>query len=707
MKKNSIRGMMKVQQGPGFKRRVLIMCLAVCVCLVLSVFVLEASDNVQKDYTSVSFFEYGKVPYELSPGSTLSQNFPVQGTIGGEYSFFEISMFRDYFTEGNVEVRLINTETGDIILQSRDSFENIPKVWLFETQVRSGNAEDLKEQYTVSDENGYYRLKSGEKYCLEIENLSEKDSVYFLGNETVSYGRLTIDGEEHRGFLNICGLVRPEYYPGRFLQLAVLLADATVLLGLALVLFTDIRPEKLYLVLAVGFGLVTLFAVTPLYGFDMRFQFDSAYVVSNRMLGLEDWVYTPSVANPEVTTLSYYRRVCDDYSMYQFYYHDEAYANYMDMKVGMLDPFVSGEEAELVLVESDLGFFSDPLYMYIPQAAGFALARVMGLGMYPMLQLARLLTYGLYVVCAYQAIRLAPFGKRIFLILSLMPATLVQVVSISRDAVIIGLSFFLIAKYLQMTYSERKPNWLDWAAALAGSVILAPCKMVYAPVALLCLMVIYRHYIRPAGKKGIRIAAAAVAVVVLAALLFLWMNKGLVKSILFADAISVYNTPAYSVKSMIQEPLRTVFVFVNTICSDMGMYLTNAIQLYNIELGANDGILLIVVVLLLLETFCEESSCLDRHQRFLPFERGYMFLIALATFLLLILAAFRWTPLEMDILVGLQGRYLIPVLPLVLLSLKNNRIISVNAQAEIVTRIGCCIFPALYLMNVYLWTIGT
>ena len=89
--------------------------------------------------------------------------------------------------------------------------------------------------------------------------------------------------------------------------------------------------------------------------------------------------------NPATGTIYYYRRYCDDYSQYQFYKADEVSANYTDMKAGIRNPFVSEEERELVLVETEQGFLAEQLYLYLPQAVGFVIARLLGLGMYGLL----------------------------------------------------------------------------------------------------------------------------------------------------------------------------------------------------------------------------------------------------------------------------------------------------------------------------------
>lgn len=683
----------------GGKVRLAIWLTAFCVCIFCSWMVWENTSTSYRQIEMEQSFEPGEDIYELIPGGELEQQFTAQGkSAGGMFNLY-LQLLREPDAQGSVRICLSRKNAEDAVLETNLEVSQLPEKEKYVAAEKNAS-EDKTEGWTaLADDSFFCLLKSGEEYTLKIVNESETDSVYLLGEHTVQSGNLLCDGQQLPGFLNLRFLRESMYRPSVLLVLLILVADATVLVGLWLVLFADVKTEVLYLVLAIGFGIVTLFDLTPIYGFDMRFQFDSTYVLSNRILGIEDVVYTPSLADPEVMKLSYYRRACDDYSQYQYYYHDEVSANYTDMKAGLRYPFVSAEEQELELVETHLGFIETQLWLCLPQAIGFSVARLMGVGMYPMLQAGRIMAYAVFVLCTVLAIRAIPFGKRFMMVLGLMPAVLVQTVSITRDGTIISLSFLLIALVLRLHFSEKKPGWCQWIPVLVLSIMLAPCKMVYLPVSCLCVMAAYKHYILPAGKNGKRMLGGLAAVFVIAIGGFCMANSAMVREILFTKPVSLYQTPAYSLGDMLTDPLRTMYVFGNTMRNQTESFLTNAIQLFNIQLGSSDDITLMVFSLLLLELFC-----VDIDIRLHPAERSYMLLVAAGTFVLLVVAAFRWTPIEYDVFVGLQGRYLIPIFPL-LLAFYNNQLVRVNRGAGMVTKIGCCIFPAISLMNMYLWTI--
>lgn len=701
---------------PISRQRIAVWCIALVACVLFSALVMTSPEKITREYNRFECQDHDFRPYEIAPGGTLEQHFTALGQSVGEVSHLFLNVFRESSSQGSLTIRLYREKTGEVLAEAAKEHADLPGCDNVKAAVQEAHTLSMadsaqrpaqEEIHTVLTtpvmlgDGGWYLLKSGEEYRLEIINHSESDSVYLLGNAEVQSGKLLIDGEQQPGFLNLSWMRKSLYTPSRLLLLMVLLTDATVLFGLALVLFTDVKTHVLYLVLAVGFGVVTLFDLTPLYGFDMKFQFDSTYVVSNQIMGLEGSVWESDPEDPEQGSLFYYRRACDDYSQYQFYQGNEVSANYTDMKAGLRKMFASEEEQELILAQTDLGFISTQLYMYIPQAIGFTIARLLELGMYPMLQLARLIVYAVFVTTMYFSIRRVPFGKQIFLVLALIPTVMVQMISLTRDAMIICMSFYIIAKAIQLAYASEKPKLWDWLQVLVVSILLAPCKMIYLPVSCLFLLILYRHYILPAGDKGKKIVLRLLLIGGAVMIVFVLTNLPMIESILFADTVSVYDSEAYSIPYMLANPLHTLYVFGNTIRTQLGAYLVNAVQLFDINLGCSDGITIIIFVLLALGCCCADSEQYDLRKK----ERGFMLLIAIGVFLLTALASMRWTPITSNVIVGLQGRYLTPVLPLVCLACCSNRTVRVNENAALIVKAGCCIFPAISLMNMYLWTI--
>lgn len=695
------------------KPRIAVWCIVLLLCVGLSALVLSAPEKIQREYAKVECQEQNYAPYMLEPGSTLVQELKAQGQSTGEVSHLYLNVFRQEGSTGSVSVRIVR-EMGEEILAEIDcAFDEIPACTDLETTASDAHTiyrtrDSLRPAQSEMDRalvspimlgDGWFLLKSGEYYRVEITNNSESHPVCLLGNPDVQSGKLTLDGAQMEGFLNLSWMRKSLYTPSRMLLLMVLLTDATVLLGLALVLFTDVKVHVLYLVLAIGFGIVTLFDLTPLYGFDMRFQFDSAYVLSNQLMDIENaYVWEMEPKYPWTETVRYSRRYGDDYAQYQLYKGDEVSANYTDMEAGMRALKATDKEKELILVYADQNFISDQLYMYFPQAIGFTIARLLGLSMYPMLQLGRLMSYSVFVAVVYFSIRKIPFGKLIFLVSALLPTVLVQTVSLTRDAMIICTSFYITAMAIWMAYAEKPPKKSDWIKLATVSALLAPCKMIYLPVSCLFLLVIYRQYFagnRSISKRFVRWFAVLAGLAVLA---FLRLNLGVIVSVVFGGITSIYGSEAYTVGHFFTQPLEMLALFVNTFRMELGEYLIHSVQLFDIELGCNNGITLIVFGTLLLSACADEQPLRWR-------EKVFMLLIVIAVLLLTAVAAMRWTPIDSNVIIGLQGRYLTPVIPLACIAFRGFNLLKGAENTPMVVKMSCCIFPALSLMNMYLWSI--
>ncbi|MBQ8647886.1 MAG: DUF2142 domain-containing protein, partial [Oscillospiraceae bacterium] len=66
---------------------------------------------------------------------------------------------------------------------------------------------------------------------------------------------------------------------------------------------------------------------------------------------------------------------------------------------------------------------------------------------------------------------------------------------------------------------------------------------------------------------------------------------------------------------------------------------------------------------------------------------------------LLVFACLTWTPVNYEILFGLQGRYFLPVLPLALLLWGENGWLRLGRDLSRPVRLGAVLLPALALMQ--------
>lgn len=116
---------------------------------------------------------------------------------------------------------------------------------------------------------------------------------------------------------------------------------------------------------------------------------------------------------------------------------------------------------------------------YAPQALGIGLGRLAHAPPIILLYLGRLMNLLVFIGCVYMAIRIMPFGKWLIVVIALLPTTLTQAASISADAATNALAFLVIAFFLYLLAGKAKLSLKS--VALLGSlvILLALCKQTF------------------------------------------------------------------------------------------------------------------------------------------------------------------------------------------------------------------------------------
>ena len=110
---------------------------------------------------------------------------------------------------------------------------------------------------------------------------------------------------------------------------------------------------------------------------------------------------------------------------------------------------------------------------YLPQTAGLAAGRLLGLGGVPTLYLARILAAAAFLLMAWRSIRITPVGKYVFACIPLLPMSLMLGTSFSYDAMVLGTALGLTAALLRLRSGDTGRKTLAEAAVwtfLAGGV---------------------------------------------------------------------------------------------------------------------------------------------------------------------------------------------------------------------------------------------
>ena len=102
---------------------------------------------------------------------------------------------------------------------------------------------------------------------------------------------------------------------------------------------------------------------------------------------------------------------------------------------------------------------------------------------------ARIMALLFWLVCAWYSIRILPIGKWLFTLLALLPMTVAATNSLSADVVTNAISFLLIATCLRYAYTDKAFTVFSFFRVVLLGMMVASSKFVYAPLVLLIFLV--------------------------------------------------------------------------------------------------------------------------------------------------------------------------------------------------------------------------
>ena len=355
--------------------------------------------------------------------------------------------------------------------------------------------------------------------------------------------------------------------------------------------------------------------------------------------------------------------------------------------------------------------------MYLPQAAGISLARLLSLRAPSLVFLGGFMNLLVFLLLTAAAIHLAPFGKELYFGAGLLPMTLHLASSMSYDAGILGTVFLFTAEVLRLSYGEQvKVTWRDLLLLSLLIAAFGPCKLVYSVLVFLALLI-------PAERFGrLKKAPAFLLLFLVLTLSMAAVNAGVIRGYAAAgsqaagaEAVTAAEAEAagaveaagdaaaaggaeaaaeaeetetgtgtaaevtrgYPVSELLHRPVFIVRMVLDTVSfqSDelvlgmTGMWLGNLDPLIGLPFFA---VLFYLTGLLVLMLRRPGERC--------PMGAGarlWCGLLILGVFLLTAGAMLvSWTTRGAPVIEGIQGRYFLPVLPLLLMLFENGLVVS-------------------------------
>lgn len=340
----------------------------------------------------------------------------------------------------------------------------------------------------------------------------------------------------------------------------------------------------------------------------------------------------------------------------------------------------------------------------LPAALGVTFARLANLGPYYLLYIGRLCNLAFFIVLAYLAYKITPVGKNVLVAVSLLPMTLHLAASYSYDVGIIGLAFVATALVLRALSCQAPITVRECTEVGISICLLAPCKVVYVFVVALIALVPSSRFV--SRRQEIAIKSGAILIPILIILL---VRAG---SLLALSGVSVSGETAldhrgtevgyfYTLSDVLGEPVKFIIMYLRTFVSLGSFYLSSMVGTtlgwFQAEIVAPDYFEIALVVLLLLSTISslDDSEVLSTPVRLIAV--GAFVLCAVAVIASMLLG---WTFNNEQVISGVQGRYFLPLLPLLLVAVRTNKLrCTTNMRSTLVCALSTV--NALYIIRTF------
>lgn len=436
-----------------------------------------------------------------------------------------------------------------------------------------------------------------------------------------------------------------------------------------------IKPANFFVYCALIFGIILITIIPPFQSPDEDSHFKKSYVISKGQLfpssqnGIVGYEIPTDMAQYISEKLSYIGNRDRKYTYSEEILDDKLPKDYSKVT------FQNFSTVEVIPVA------------YIAPAIGIAFAKITtkligmdNISVVTMLHFARFFSLILYVFLVYLAIKTTPILKKTFCIIGLLPMSLALAAAISYDSILIAISLLSTAMILKLIFDNNIKE-ITYKYLIAFGVIafiLLSIKIIYITVLIPLIFIPKEKY----EGKVIKLLKYFGIVMAIALVLYI-INK---LPLMNLERNVVADNSGEQLNFILNNPLSYMKIWIKTMIANRNFYFSGIIGTF----GLLDTYLPTVYIVIygicaLAVLFSDFSIC--------PVKFSWKYkCIAILGGIATIFAAFMglyilWTSMELGVgaenITGVQGRYFIPIIPLVMIILSNS-ILSKNKTIKLV-----------------------
>ena len=602
----------------------------------------------------------------LKQGDSVSQVFTVS-----EDRLSAVAVYIPHAADVDITVKyeLYDQQSGEILQSKKVSTENLDSL----SRHLSGDRKDAITGSTA----GYYVLEfpeiiensAGKQYKLALTSVKAADDDLQLAASEGEECPYEINGAAMAGNLCMIALYSNQLIFATVFQYMVMIL--TVLLSVLIIWsgFGGLSTGKTFVISAVVLSFVYSFLIPPYCVPDERAHIDATYRISNEIMGIDD---IPAPAR-------IYKRA-DDIDPTKENTMDTTTARYRET---FEDLFGKSADETLQVAYADNPVGNATFLNYLPAAVGFTIARLLHFNTTTMILFGRWMTALVSIWLMWIAIRKLPFGKASLAVLGLFPIILQEIASCSYDGILLGATFVYVAYAFSLIYSPRKSICDFGIMLMFGGFATAACKGgVYIPLLGLILLACWEIGRNLRERIGWTLGAA-----IPMGLVFIGQFSSRIVNMLVRTAGSAYRSGVelYTLPELLQEPNKLVRIYQNTIALHGDTQLQQALggKLGRLNVTLPWYVLIIFLILALVACMKQKDEKIDIKSG----QRWFVLLISAVSIALIMLSMLlAWTLNIEKYITGIQGRYFLPVVAVLLLISRNGKLVRFSRDEAAVVR---------------------
>lgn len=303
--------------------------------------------------------------------------------------------------------------------------------------------------------------------------------------------------------------------------------------------------------------------------------------------------------------------------------------------------------------------------LYLPQALAIFIGKLFSAPPIVLMYAARLFNLFCWTILIFIALSITPVYKWLFMLLALTPMSVFQSASVSMDALTNGVAFLFISMVFRLALDKnRQLKKLDLFLLIILLMFLTLSRYAYGFLYILFFMI-------PVKKSGSLRNHLSAALLLLITICFTLLAGGMFVKHIYDSvdpAVSFYGKGMEFIQpySQIQFVLTHAAFYLKTI---VATFWTNKLFIHSFigKLGWLDTPLPYMYILTASCTLILIGLCENNQKIVLSIRNKAIVLTSICSviFILCLLLYISWTPVGGAIIEGTQGRYFIPIAPLI------------------------------------------